>query len=299
MPEVPHFEPDIEQAASTAEREMYAHEDAYQPYRLTPEQVELLRLEHSDLTPAEAARIEQLGERILDQFRRTYASYMPEEKRAELEQMDGQSIAARVIATDEEGLRLLTEEWLPQFKAPSEHADDTMTTLGFHHQVGDFIWLRNGVLNWASCLKPEFQALLTITPGAGEYVLTLADRQMRTETLAHEIAHHFQDYSLRRYSFVESGASFYGKRIGEQTGGTAMVDNVMTMQLAGIYNDLIQKYGPDVHRLFFGQSIDVKHANQILNACYYRWWWMERRKRFSTALDRITQGLRRVDHSSR
>ncbi len=82
--------------------------------------------------------------------------------------------------------------------------------------------------------------------------------------LTHEEVHQYQSKSLPNL-FSEGGAHYYQRELKAKL-GFGYVANELTEIQNRAYRILIDVYGDDVHRVYFGQKMDCRKREEILAA---------------------------------
>jgi hypothetical protein len=86
------------------------------------------------------------------------------------------------------------------------------------------------------------------------------------DSLAHEVIHQFQDYSLPM-QFLEIAARYYQRHTTDSLRWGHIKELKIDDSLE-VYGQLIDAYGDDVHALFFGKPMDNDLAGEIIAKAY-------------------------------
>jgi hypothetical protein len=81
--------------------------------------------------------------------------------------------------------------------------------------------------------------------------------------LAHEIVHQFQDPNLPKL-WGECAARYYEEELAVKMGFAYAFDDG-GIQMIDIYSRAVDRYGDDVHQLFFNGNLNDQTKNRILN----------------------------------
>src|SRR5260370_14020255 len=204
------------------------------------EDAESLGLETSVISPAEAAKVRSLATLISQTINSMYGNFIPKET---IEA--NHDIGNRVIVTDD--IITLGKAWNPGFREPVK----TEGLAGYAFQRGGIIAVLNPEIDWGRCC-PHCKAKDIEALGSEPAARELYKRRYYTTFIAHEEVHQYQDWRLPE-AFKEMGAYYYTSHIARQLGHRPVGDDLADMRY-NAYEALLQKYGDDVHRVFFGAT---------------------------------------------
>jgi hypothetical protein len=93
-------------------------------------------------------------------------------------------------------------------------------------------------------------------------VASIINNMANDNSYVHEITHLYQNTTIPR-AFAECGAYFYEKELREQSPYGINIATTEEERFAPFYQSLLEKYGDDVHKLFFGSLEEELIAKRI------------------------------------
>jgi hypothetical protein len=214
------------------------------------ETVDTLRHELSSISPGMQKNVHKLTQLVTTHTLDTYGDLIPVPTRDLIEH-----IPDRVIVTDPEAFDTFAANWVSSEEAPHASAG------GLFHGLGHIIVTKDPSIVVQN-IPAGLVRRIAGRDGPDRIVGPEAISVLYQDTLSHEPFHALQDQDLPWY-VSEIGAYFYQTEI-QDTQGIPGLDTLHKVGAADFYGDLIDKYGDDVHRLFFGSLSDNIRRNQIL-----------------------------------
>jgi hypothetical protein len=269
---------------------------------LNQEQIESLRLEASALGPEQQRHIDTLSKTIYATLLHHFGHYRPPHQGENSGEADYPPISSRILMMDQDMLNRFREGW---FDLDEGFLDNRATAVihGQYVRRGNLILIRQNTFNYYDNLNESSRNQLS-TEGIDKDTFNTQEQECQlTETLAHEQAHSLQAKEDDEY-FTEPGALFYGKNIADRLGLQPRICGPNEAGLTMIYVDLIKQYGEDVHRVFFGQPVELRRELDILASAYERVAAHNRLKAKAeqsahpTLLEKLRTRLRRIRHAS-
>ncbi len=134
-----------------------------------------------------------------------------------------------------------------------------------------FTFLREGVMvlcstedQWEKIYTEEERQALVQSAGRNEdEVRRYFGMLTLSAATIHETLHQFHDPRLP-YNFAEFGITFYQGRIISQLGLPDLQSSKTVYMLRGLYAHLIERFGDDIHKVFFNLDSDITPDNKIL-----------------------------------
>lgn len=229
---------------------------------LDSETVAALETELSAFTPLQTAEVKAGLRKTIQYALETYDEFIPETTKAHVA-----AYADRLIVVSPEDFAAFIRAWW-QFD------DDTFIPEGaeaVYITRGQLTVIADWTESWATCspqLIDGVAAFLGESDRLAEPVKEFIAQATRDKIIAHEPYHSLEatveasGYALR-HSVSEMGAYYYHVTTGRALGKKEILDP-NTHSAVDFYTGLIQKYGDDMHRLYFGTLGDESRRNQIL-----------------------------------
>ena len=229
-------------------------------FSLDKAQLDSLRLEFQDLSPGDLEKMKTLINECDNSLVSNFKNYFPKKE------TPGKIPAReRFLFTDKKTFERFNEKWLGKLQSGDasylnkENKGNMRTFL----ERGDFaagfvpdIWEK---------IPQEMQKKL-IDAAGGEKQAKKAIKNMAARyIITHELAHLHQDPSLPLW-FAESGAYCYTQGTMKKNKWGEL--NSAQDEAADFYRWLLEKYGDDVHKIYFGQLQDRKKREKIIFRIY-------------------------------
>jgi hypothetical protein len=210
-----------------------------------------LRLEWSAVSPELNNGLTDLGIEILDKLETMYGEFIPEET---LEQSAG--IVDRILCIAPDRYQDFIDSWYPD--KPKREGKSQGT---FHPKYGRIVAFQHP----AEILKSVDSALTEEQmeeAGGRKNVYKNLLLMYFPNVLSHEIIH---EYFAASYSlpFNESGTEYYTQQLHTQNGLPYGYLVGYGDKPKAFYAELVEKYGDDVHRTFFGSPVSYQTRRQI------------------------------------
>lgn len=210
-----------------------------------------LRAEASAMHPETQEQIKNFGTRIIDTFSRLHQEHIP---LPTLERVKG--MEDRIIVLDPNEYDVLFSEWSAWGHPPTEHVSGVAFT------EGDLIAIRYPE-KW-STLNDQDKARNIELFGSEEKAKNMINGISFESAIIHEIIHKFQDDSLPE-AFQELGTSYYERYMTQQLNTLGYSNEPDVNQRIEFYQNLLDTYGDNVHKVFFGTIKDLLLKQDILN----------------------------------
>lgn len=107
----------------------------------------------------------------------------------------------------------------------------------------------------------KFKEKISAAEGSEEKAKTLATWIALTDYLTHEIVHQYQDSTLPGY-FLEFGARYYQRQLTDNLKIGHILEDLAEKRIL-IYKELIDQFGEDVHKIFFGKQNEVDETKKL------------------------------------
>lgn len=211
---------------------------------LTQEAVENVKLEASIVSPTEAANVTSLAILISQTINSEYGKFIPQKTK-----VVNFDLGKRVIVTDD--LTTFDKSWTPNASTPLTPQEVN----GISFQDGGLIVIENPERDWGRCCphcKAKDIEILGSEPKARE----LYKGRYYTTFIAHEEVHQYQDWTLPD-EFKETGAYYYTSILARKLGHNPIGDELAAKRY-NAYEALLNKYGDDVHKVFFGSAENIR-----------------------------------------
>lgn len=226
-------------------------------FSLDKEQLDSLRLEVQNLSPEDWEKMKTLINECDNAVVSDFKNYFPEKEPS------GEIPATeRFLSMDKKTFERFNEKWLENLQA----GDSTYTAKGSKGYIrtflerGDFaagfvpdIWkkipddMRKKIVDAAGGKKQAEEAIKNMT---AHYIIT------------HELLHLHQNKSLPLW-LSEAGAYYYTREIMKKNKWGGL--NSAYDSAADFYRELLEKYGDDIHKIYFGQSRDKEKREKIFS----------------------------------
>jgi len=210
-----------------------------------------LHQELSSVAPKVHARVAARLEQVIAHATKTYKDYLPDET---IQRIPG--LADRTIIMDDERFTNFFGAWY------GDNGQASPTANGLYSSNGDIIAVRDLTDYWQQ--QQKMTAQLVSTPGVRDlaHAKQIMENIGYAETVTHEAYHHLQDPSLPTF-FQENGAYYYQQTTAESL-NFGRLDSDERAKITDFYKNLIDKYGDDVHKLFFGTLNNTERRTEIL-----------------------------------
>lgn len=212
--------------------------------------VDSLKIEGSILPPNEQRWTEFLVGIVDEVIDKDFGQYMPPHQAIKTS-----GLGDRFVVVDGESFEAIHANW----SAASDGATKTLNkrAAAIYLTEGAFVVCRDplSVFRLSDADMAKRDAIRSL------YVI---------DWLTHEVAHYFQDQNLPQdaaeLAFVEAGARYYKQHISDKLhlGFEALNEIDPLAKLPKLYKKLLEGYGDDSHRLFFGTPLQQFHRGEIL-----------------------------------
>lgn len=226
-------------------------------FSLDKEQLDSLRLEFQDLSPKNWEKMKTFIAECDNALVSIFKNYFPQNE------MAGKTPAReRFLFTDKKTFERFDEKWLGNLQAgdASYLNEENKGYMRTFLERGDFtagfvpdIWEKipqDTQKKLADMAGGETQAKEAVKNMTARYIIT------------HELAHLHQNPDLPLW-FAESGAYCYTQETMKKNNWGEL--NSAQDEAADFYRELLEKYGDDVHKIYFGKLQDREKQKKIFS----------------------------------
>jgi hypothetical protein len=226
------------------------------PGELDKDQIDALRIETSSMSPKEHVEFVRLVGICNDGLLSHYGKFISEKHPAD-------ELERKFLIMDQETYEGFHDEWYnPQIITRYTEEGEKGYMREYHGSEGGFVagFLPQDQI-WKVQSEDDKSRLVAQFGSEEEARATIKDLASMYITL-HEVAHTYQNPELP-LQFKEAGAYYYARAIMQkQQWGSFSVDNYD--QPADFYSSLEDKYGDDIHKLFFGVLSEDPRTQKII-----------------------------------
>lgn len=219
--------------------------------KLNKEQIDALRLEIEGISPKEREEVLKIARRLNEHILETHTDYIDHSKGPE-------EFPERLIFTKSiDAIGHFESIWLDYEKKGKDLGGVTIDPDKF-----SFLLLKNkksslAIKEYIQENKEECLEHFGSLEKAEEELLGA----YRNNVITHELLHLYNSSLASPSIFSEAGAYFYTYQL--MKGLFVSLNALNDPKLRSLYQELIDKYGDDVHKLFFGQEVDEEIRNSI------------------------------------
>lgn len=218
------------------------------------DRVDALRIEVSSLSPSEERKLRTEVALCNTVLKSHYGRFMAKN-------YEDSEIAQRFLLSDEPTVRNFIEVWGGEDSSTSYLPEGEIGYMTAYKGADEEFVFGSTSDSWRKLGDGEQQRLIA-AHGSADKAASYVNSLYRRAGLAHELCHMYQDEDLP-VAFLECGAHFYGVRVSLLSKKDYIADE-NTDRVVDFYKGLIEKYGDDVHRVFFGAAADKEKREQIL-----------------------------------
>ncbi|HSX40826.1 MAG TPA: hypothetical protein VLF68_04395 [Candidatus Saccharimonadales bacterium] len=215
--------------------------------------VDSLKLEVSTQAPSQDSALKRTAATIVKTLERSYGSYIPASK---LEELDG--IPDRILMTDGESLRAVGTYWHEERKG----RQNTEYMIGTVYREGSIVHITDPRNIWDGLSPDNKKMLMGDGVESGEVMKRGYIGLILATELTHEIVHLYQAPMLPE-TFFECGARWYTEAILKMQEYSSIL-SLGDQERIDFYQTLLDRYGDDVHHLFFNNSLGFERRTEIL-----------------------------------
>lgn len=226
---------------------------------LDKDQRDSLKLELSILPSADQEVLVGIAGTIKSNFINRFRDYIPEatiNKTSDLEK--------RVILTDKDAYDVFIRHW-PLKKKKISSNDGKLFEKGHLTTLGDLALINDPAVWWDHLFTPSAQQQFIERFGSESKARQIIAGTVFS-TIAHEMIHSFQDSKLGNGIFAECGTRFYERIVVRDT-KLSYISSPLDDFLIDFYQHLLDEFGDDVHKVFFGLLDDPHKRDSILKLC--------------------------------
>lgn len=217
------------------------------------EMFDSLKMEVSALTPEQDKMVENFGNKVSDFIRDKYGNYIPEDKKSELV-----DIGKRIVITEKSTYQVFSSEW--DGEEVGESSD------GARFLYGEFIGLNKMEDAWDRLASEDTrQSFIKRYAGDELNAKKAFEFIVITNYTIHEIVHMFQNDELPEV-LLETATRYYQQKIALELIGSATTFGEPYDGYIDKYQKLIDQYGDEVHKVFFGSAED--HMNLLVETVF-------------------------------
>ncbi len=235
------------------------------PGPLDSNQLDTLRLEVSSVSPSEASRLKSVigryNQRLISDFGEFIPTTLADDEAAE-----------RFLFMDRSAHEVFTENWLSN-DSLTVGDTDIANAITFYANNGNLVLVASDLQTWNS-LSLKNKLDIAINFRGFKNAKKGIEESNIINTLSHELTHLYQTENLDSI-FSNAGAPYYSlvfKELGAYYYSLSLIQKdkkfayyPREMLAANVYSQLIERYGDDVHRLFFGQEFNPEIIKGIVN----------------------------------
>lgn len=213
--------------------------------------VDSLKMELSGITPRLADVLRQKAIAIQAEVVNQYGEFIPP---STLHKTKG--IEDRIIVCSGNGFQLFDQAWT------STRVKEPMRIRGKIYRNGYLMVFDDPLHTWEFIDEEAREREIRRGTRAGytqEQVKIALCRIYLHRSLGHEIIHQYQDWSLHS-GFLEPAVEYYVSEILERLGLNYFDQGEIQDAMASTYQFLIDRFGNDIHRIFFGSCKPQRKA---------------------------------------
>lgn len=213
------------------------------------EMIDSLKLDASILTPRQERQAKIVVKQVVSEFTSMYGRFIPVET---LERVKG--IEDRVLITSDDVFEIMYTDWSAP-AAPDEEIKGIYFTEGRVMAFGD-------PKNYWSKLPKEVQEGLIQKYGSeGKAKLRVVSGCL-VNCIVHEVIHQFQSPNIPNY-FFECAVRYYQRQVSDRLHSGHPIEDLGEEGI-GFYQQMIERFGDDMHRLFFSGNVEPSVKDTIL-----------------------------------
>lgn len=246
--------------------ELASQQPASEQEPIDTETMDTLQMELSSIPPHIQAVIKRGVQKVVDYAATTYGEFLPAATKDTVPH-----IADRTIVMSPDDFNAFFGVWDGSDEDPGEE------TGGVYFSESGIIAIKDSTDAYKNVEPSEINRITqqfinegklppsTPLPAVGQahpVVKNAIASAVCDETIAHEPYHALQDSTVPTH-FLETGAHHYQTITGKAL-GMGNVDTTYKEACTAFYTDLLNKYGGDVHKLFFGSLNNDARRDQIL-----------------------------------
>jgi hypothetical protein len=216
-----------------------------------------LRQTIENLTPAQREHERLLIAEANDNILSKYGQYIDKYK-------SNNDINDKFIFVDEDMKIHFLNEWVPNASSYADYSD--LVIIGTDEKRGRFFV--GQIDHWNFLSEPEkdvfrenFNKRYNISNE--DDIAEIYNDDSKREVYVHEVAHDYEDETLP-LEFRECGAYYYGKELKKPSSYASVFEADQTYKYSAFYRGLIEIYGDDIHKLFFGSLKNESIRREIL-----------------------------------
>jgi hypothetical protein len=227
-----------------------------QEFTATPDMVDSLKLEASMLTPSQDAYFKKQAKLLSQDFLSRYRELIPQKTLRRTQHPEN-----RFVITPSKEFKQLYGEWDSTTRNQGEKPDKGIH--GVYFPEGRFVGLDNPLTVWEGEFSEKTKQKLSKQIGGRRKARQEVANVSVYEFLTHELIHQYQDNSLPA-TFLEVAVPYYARETLKHLGFGHLVNPTYNKRVS-FYENIVNDYGPDAHKLFFGSlSSSSNMRNAIL-----------------------------------
>ncbi len=215
-----------------------------------------LKLEASIATPRQDKLVREVAVNINNEIIHQYGSYIPQET---IVKVGG--VEERILITNTETFEQFHYEWDKITTDRSRLYYPEVTATVFTN--GQVMAFEDPTKAWQR-LSKETQVDAISRFGSEAEARGVVAFTAIADFLCHEVVHQYQDENLPKF-FKELGAYFYQRQIATALHFSFLIFDLDEARIQ-YYNSLLNRFGEDVHKIFFGSLLDSKRRTEILSS---------------------------------
>lgn len=238
---------------TTVEQQTDAAESLVKDLKSPSEDLYRFLLKASILTPEQQEEINTAGKLIKHTFIETNRPFIPQHTLQELEAAED-----RIVVMDRKSFETLHRVY---DELTIGEVRSTERVMGTYFPDAKLMAFPNPYEIW-DFTSPEVKESLIKQFGSEERAKKIEGLITLFDNLAHEIVHQFEDHSLP-IAFRECAVRYYQRETVKKF-QIGYAKEEFNEERIKFYENQVQKYGEDVHKLFFGSEIDAVRKQTIL-----------------------------------
>jgi len=233
------------------------------PYTANRDMMDALRIEISSNTSKQQEGLKEAMQIITDKIVTDYGRFMPHTT------LDlAKTIDERTLLINRDGFHPFYKNW-PSSNESSFDAEGAMFHEGSISVVQDFVSQKENAFNITD--EESKQRFIELSKGDEEEArIHLAEMNFGSH-LAHETLHQLHAKGLPTY-FVESANLYYQREIENELPMYTFLPGDSNILAANFYQEVIEKFGDEGHKVFFGTQEDNELAMRIKAYLFYYLW---------------------------
>lgn len=226
-------------------------------FKTTHDMTDSLKLDASVLTPKQDREIKNVARNLNRTFVTEYKKFISDGKIKEIS-----GIEDRVLITDDHAFNLLWSEWNTIDEPKDPPGDEVLAAF---LEAGNLFTFKDFDKYWAKTSEP-LRVNLVKKFGTEDKASAIIGKVGIVNSLAHELIHQYQNHRLP-HEFLECAVRYYEREVLQKLSFPYLSEHLDNERIS-FYESLIQQYGDDVHKFFFGEEIEYDRGVDILEKVF-------------------------------